>query len=153
MSDIKPRLLDATKEAMKARDQRRLNVLRLMSAAIKQKEIDSRVESGGAELDDQQILAVLDKMSKQRGESIEQYQAANRQDLVDQEAFELTVIADFLPPRLSAEEIDALIKSAISETDAKTGKDMGKVMAVLKPKLEGRADVKQVSEMIKQLLA
>lgn len=150
--DIKLNLQEAVKDAMRAKDQQRLGTLRLVMAAIKQKEIDSRVELGDQPLNEQQILAVLDKMVKQRRESIEQYKAANRDDLADKESSEIQVIEEFLPAQLSETEIDQLITKAMSETGASSAKDMGKVMAILKPELQGRADIKVVSEKIKAKL-
>jgi len=136
------------KSAMKAGDKSRLGVIRLILAAIKQREVDERIE-----LDDTQTLVVLDKMLKQRRESLDQYQKAGRTDLADQEAFEIEVIQTYLPQPLDAAEIDALIGEALAETGATTLRDMGKVMALLKPRLQGRADMSQVSASIKQRLA
>jgi len=132
---------------MKGGDKPRLAVIRLMLAAIKQREVDERIE-----LDDAQVLAVLDKMVKQRRDSIRQYQDANRDDLADRESAEILVIQDFLPATLSEDEIDALITAAVAETGASTMRDMGKVMAILKPKVQGRADVGRVSGLVKQRL-
>jgi len=150
MSDtvtLKPRLTEDMKTAMKAQDKRRLDAIRLILAAIKQREVDERVT-----MTDDLVLAVLDKMSKQRRDSISQYQNANRQDLVDQEVFELEVIQSYMPAQLSAAEIDNLIAAAIKATGATSAKDMGKVMAELKPKLQGRADIAAVSAKIKERL-
>lgn len=144
---IKAHISEQLKDAMRARDKQRLDVLRLISAAIKQIEVDERIE-----VDDARMLQILDKMAKQRKESIAQYTKASRQDLVDQEAFELTVISAFLPEQLSDEEIDTLVKKAIAETNAAVMADMGKVMALLKPKLQGRADMAKVSQLIKSAL-
>lgn len=132
---------------MKGGDKPRLAVVRLMLAAIKQREVDERIE-----LDDAQVLAVLDKMVKQRRDSIQQYQDANRNDLADVESAEILVIQDFLPATLSEDEIDALITAAVAETGATTMRDMGKVMAIVKPKVQGRADVGKVSGLVKQRL-
>ncbi len=136
------------KAAMRAGDKRRLAVIRLINAAIKQREVDERIT-----LDDAQVTAVLDKMAKQRRESVDQYQQAGRDDLAAQETFELGVLADYLPEPLSEDEIDALIATAISATGAASLKDMGKVMAQLKGQLAGRADMGAVSARIKSRLS
>jgi uncharacterized protein YqeY len=136
------------KTAMKAHDARRLGVIRLLMAAIKQREVDERIV-----LDDAQILAVIDKMLKQRQDSVNQFQQAGRTDLVDQENFEIGVLQHYLPPALSDSEVDDLIKQAIATSDATSMKDMGAVMAQLKPQLQGRADMGKVSQRIKQLLS
>jgi uncharacterized protein YqeY len=145
---LKERIQEETKAAMRGGDKRRLGAIRLISAAIKQREVDERIE-----LDDAQVIATLDKMAKQRRESIEQYQKAGRDDLVEQEQFELAVLQEFLPTPLTDTEIDALIEAALSETGAASMKDMGKVMGVLKPKLQGRADMGAVSGRIKARLS
>jgi len=136
------------KTAMRAQDKARLGVIRLMLAAIKQIEIDKRIE-----LDDTEILAVLDKMLKQRRESIIQYEKGNRQDLADQEKFEIDLIQTYMPSQLTESEIKQLISEAIAESGAKTQQEMGKVMAILKPKMQGRADMSLVSSQIKQQLS
>ena len=133
---------------MKAKDKPRLGVLRLITAAIKQREVDEQIS-----LDDDQILAVLEKMVKQRKDSIAQYEKAGRDELAQQEASEISIIQDYLPEQLSDDEIDALIAEAISSTGAASMKDMGKVMGTLKPKLAGRADMGTVSAKIKAKLA
>ena len=133
---------------MKGGDKPRLGVIRLLRAAIKQREVDERIE-----LDDEQILAVLDKMVKQRRDSISQYEAAGRDDLAKQEAFEVTVLQDYLPAALSQEEIIAMIKEAIEASGAESIRDMGKVMGPLKPKMQGRADMGAVSALVKQQLS
>ena len=133
---------------MKDGDKLRLGVIRLINAAIKQREVDERLEIG-----DGQIIAVLDKMSKQCRESIEQYNKAGRDDLAKQEAFELGVLKTYLPEALSETEIDTLVQHAIGETAASTIKDMGKIIALLKPKLQGRADMSSVSAKIKTVLS
>ncbi|MDD5033273.1 MAG: GatB/YqeY domain-containing protein [Methylococcaceae bacterium] len=145
---LKQRIQDDMKAAMKAGEKARLGVIRLIMAAIKQREVDERIQ-----LDDAQILVVLDKMVKQRRDSISQYTAANRADLADIESAEVAVIQDYLPKPLSEEEIDALIGQAMTETGASAMGDMGKVMAVLKPKMQGRADMAQVSARIKARLS
>ncbi len=145
---LKADLQEAMKTAMRGGDKPRLGVVRLMLAAVKQREVDDRKE-----LDDAEITATLDKMAKQRRESIEQYEKAGREDLADQERFELTVLKDFLPEQLSEAEIDDLISAALEESGASSMKDMGKVMGILKPKLQGRADMGAVSGRIKAKLA
>lgn len=135
------------KTAMKAGDKSRLAVIRLMLAAIKQREVDERIE-----LDDAQVLAVLDKMVKQRRDSIQQYTDAGRDELAAAEAAEIEVIQTFLPEELSAAEITTIIEAAIAESGAESMRDMGKVMAIVKPKVQGRADVGMVSGLVKQKL-
>lgn len=135
------------KAAMKGGDKSRLGVIRLINSAIKQIEVDERIE-----LDDSRILAVLDKMTKQRRESATQYEQAGRDDLLEQENYEISVLKDFLPAALSDEEIDALIDEAVSSTGASSIKDMGKVMGLLKPQMQGRADMAAVSGKIKARL-
>ena len=147
METLRTRLQDDVKAAMKSQDKPRLGVLRLISAAIKQIEVDERIV-----LDDTQVLAVLDKMTKQRRESISQYQAANRQDLVEQEQFELNIIQEYLPEQLSDAELEKIIQQAIADSGAKTMQEMGKVMAILKPQVQGRTDMGSLSNKIKQLL-
>jgi uncharacterized protein YqeY len=148
MSDLSTRITDDVKAAMKAKDKPRLGVLRLITAAIKQREVDERIT-----LDDDQVLAVLEKMIKQRKDSIAQFEKAGRDELAQQEAFEIGIIQDYLPEQLSDAEIDALIAEAISSSGAASMKDMGKVMGMLKPKLAGRADMGAVSGKIKAQLA
>lgn len=148
MSDLSKRINDDVKVAMKAKDKPRLGVLRLITAAIKQREVDERIT-----LDDDQVLAVLEKMIKQRKDSITQYEKAGRDELAQQEAFEIGIIQEYLPEQLSDAEIDALITDAISSSGAASMKDMGKVMGLLKPKLAGRADMGQVSQIIKKQLS
>jgi len=135
------------KSAMKAGDKKRLGVIRLILAAIKQREVDERIE-----LDDEQVIVVLDKMLKQRRESIRQYRDAERDDLAEVEEAEIIVIKEFLPESLTDEEINSIIEAAVSDTGASSIRDMGKVMAVLKPKMQGRADMSLVSAKIKQKL-
>ena len=141
---LKPRLQEDVKTAMRARDRARLGVLRMVSAAIKQQEIDGR-----SALDDTGVIAVLQKMIKQRRDAEVQFRAAGRQDLADQEAFEIRVIEAYLPQPLSQAEVEALVEQVLSEVGASSMKDMGKVMALLKPKLQGRADVGAVSAVVK----
>lgn len=136
------------KSAMKAGDKARLGVIRLILSAIKQVEVDERIE-----LDDERVLAVLSRMLKQRRESIRQFADAGRTDLVDIEEAEVLVIQDFLPQSLSESEIDALVSAAIAESGAQSAKDMGKVMGLVKAKAQGRADMSIVSAKIKAALA
>ena len=148
MSPLAARIQEDVKAAMKAKDKARLGVLRLITAAIKQKEVDDRTE-----LNDDQVIAVLEKMVKQRKDSIAQYEKAGRTELAEQEAFEIGIIQEYLPEPLSEAAIDALITEAIKATGAAGMKDMGKVMGWLKPRLAGRADMGQVSQTIKQRLS
>ncbi|WP_144373732.1 GatB/YqeY domain-containing protein [Vogesella urethralis] len=145
---LKARISEDMKSAMKARETERLAAIRLLMAAIKQKEVDERVE-----LDDAGITAVVDKMLKQRRDSITQYEAANRQDLADKEKAEMAVLTAYLPQQLTAEEIDVMIDGAIAASGAAGMQDMGKVMALLKPHMAGRADMGAVSARIKAKLA
>ena len=145
---LKQRLVEDMKTAMKAGEKRRLGVIRLINAAIKQREVDERIE-----LDDIQVLAVLDKMLKQRRDSISQYEAAKREDLAEQERYEIGVCQEYLPTALTADEIAALIEAAVVASGAVSLKDMGKVMAILKPQVQGRADVGAVSALVKQRLS
>ncbi|MDZ7661711.1 GatB/YqeY domain-containing protein [Thiohalophilus sp.] len=145
---LKQRINDDVKTAMRNKDRERLGTLRLITAAIKQKEVDERIE-----LNDDQILNVLEKMIKQHKDSIEQYDNAGRSDLADKEKAERVVIQEYMPAQLSETEITALIDDAISQTGASEMKEMGKVMGLLKPKLAGRADMGQVSALIKAKLS
>ena len=145
---LQDRIQQDMKDAMRSGDKPRRDVIRLILAAIKQREVDERIV-----LDDDQILVVLDKMAKQRRESIEQFTKANRNDLVEQENFELGIIKYYLPEQLDDSAIDALIDGALQTTGASTIKDMGKVMGILKPKLQGRADMSTVSGRIKSKLS
>lgn len=144
---IKATLSDDLKDAMRARDKAKLDALRLIMAAIKQIEVDERIE-----VDDARMLVLLDKLAKQRKESITQFQAAGRHDLVQQEEFELNLLNHYLPEPLSEAEIANMLDDALLATDAKAISDMGKVMAILKPSLQGRADMAKVSAMIKAKL-
>ena len=135
------------KSSMKGGDKARLSVIRLMLAAIKQIEVDERIE-----LDDSRITAVLDRMTKQRRESIEHFSRASRDDLIEIEEFELQVIREYLPEALSETEINALVEQSIQASGATSIKDMGKVIGILKPQLQGRADMKTVSQLIKSRL-
>jgi uncharacterized protein YqeY len=148
MTTLKAQLTSDMKTAMKAGDKPRLGVIRLVNAAIKQREVDERIE-----LDDAQVLAVLEKMVKQRRDSISQYDAANRQDLADIERAEMAVIESYLPEKLDEAAIRAAIDAAVAETGASGPADMGKLMGVLKPALAGRADMGDVSKLVKQRLS
>jgi uncharacterized protein YqeY len=145
---IKERINTEIKEAMRALDKQQVAALRLITAAIKQIEVDERID-----VDDTRLLVILDKMVKQRKESIQQFQAAGRDDLVAKEDYELDIIRRYLPTPLSDDEIKALIAEAIQATQAEKMADMGKVMAHLKPLLQGRADMSVVSVLIKEKLA
>jgi uncharacterized protein YqeY len=147
LNTLKGRIQEDVKSAMRARDQKRLTALRLITAAIKQVEVDKRIE-----MDDPAVLAVLDKMVKQRRDSLEQYQAAGRDDLAAQEAFELELIAVYLPEALSDDELAALIKQAVADTGASSIRDMGIVMNKLREQVQGRADMKAVSNAVKKQL-
>ena len=144
---LKERILQDVKDAMRAKDKPRLATIRLITAEIKQREVDERIE-----LDDTQVLVVLDKMCKQRRESISQFQQAGRDDLAAQEKAELALIQQYLPEQLGEAEINDLIDAAMEQTGAASMKDMGKVMGLLKPKLQGRADMGAVSALIKARL-
>lgn len=147
-SALKDSIQDAMKAAMKGGEKERLAVIRLVMSALKQVEVDERIE-----LDDSRVLGILDKMVKQRRESISQFQAGGRDDLVAKEQAEIDIITDFLPQALSDEEIETIINDAISKTGAASMKDMGKVMGIVKPRITGRADVGAVSGKIKSLLS
>ena len=144
---LKAQLTDDMKAAMKSGEKDRLGVIRLVNAAIKQREVDERIV-----LDDAAVLAVLEKMLKQRKDSVTQYEAAGREDLAAVERYEMGVIQAYLPAQLSAAEIDAIIVAAIAEAGATSGKDMGKVIALVKPKVAGRADMGQISGLVKAKL-
>lgn len=144
---LKQRISEEMKAAMRAGNKARLGVIRLILSAIKQREIDERIT-----LDDTQVLAVLDKMIKQRRDSISQYEAALRQDLADQETYELGILQEYMPAALSEAEIDALIEKAITNTGANSGKDMGKVIGALRSQMQGRADMGKVSAKVKTRL-
>ncbi len=146
-SSLKQRITDDMKSAMRAGEKERLGTIRLILAAIKQVEVDTRKA-----LDDTSILAILDKMVKQRRESIAQYEKAGRDELAAKEQAEIEIIQAYLPEQLSDDEIDALITATINDTGASSLRDMGKVMGMLKPKLQGRADMGAVSAKIKQRL-
>ncbi len=147
MSNLKERLNEDVKVAMRNKDRDRLVTLRMITAAIKQKEVDERIE-----LDDTRVLAIIDKMARQHRDSIQQYEAAGRTDLVDKEKNELAIVQGYLPEQLGEEEVKQLIQSAIQATGASSVKDMGKVMAIIRPQIQGRADMTRTGELIKALL-
>ena len=144
---LKERITEDMKAAMRAGEKERLGVIRMITSAIKQREVDERIV-----LDDTQVLSVLEKMIKQRKESLVHFQAGNRQDLVEKEAAEITLLQGYLPSQLSAAEIDALINDAVAAAGATGIKDMGKVMAIIKAKAQGRADLGKVGALIKARL-
>ena len=145
---LKVRITDDMKSAMRAKDMARLGTIRLLLAAIKQKEVDERIE-----LDDAAVSSIVEKLIKQRKDSINQFQAAGRDDLVAAEQAELAVLQAYLPEQLSAAEVEAAVTAAIAESGATSAKDIGKVMGLVKPRLAGRADMGQVSALIKTRLA
>ncbi|MCI1130287.1 GatB/YqeY domain-containing protein [Stenotrophomonas maltophilia] len=145
---MKQQLTEDMKAAMKAGEKHKLGVIRLINAAIKQREVDERIE-----LDDTAVIAVLDKMVKQRKDSVSQYEAANREDLAEIERAEIVVIEAYLPAKMGEAEIVAAIQAAIAETGASGPADIGKLMGALKPKLAGQADMGLVSKLVKQQLA
>ena len=144
MSGIKTQISNDVKDAMRSKDKDRLAALRLILAAFKQKEVDERIE-----LSDEQSISILNKMAKQHRDSIEQFGQANRDDLIKKERLELDIIESYLPEKLSEEEVNLLIDEAISETGANSAKDMGKVIGLLKGKLQGQADMGEVSRLIR----
>jgi len=146
-SEIQAKIVDEVKSAMRAREKQRLGALRLISAEFKRVEVDERVE-----LDDQRVLSILDKMTKQRKDSLSQYESAGRDDLVQQEQFELDVIGEFMPEQLDEAELTSLVDEAIASTGAESMKDMGKVMGVLKSKAQGRVDMSAVGALVKSKL-
>ena len=145
---LRDRVNDDIKLAMKAREAERLGTLRLLAAAMKQREVDERIT-----LDDAGVVAVVEKMIKQRRESIAQYEQAARQELADKEKSEIVVLEAYLPAQLSEAEVDVIVAEAVAATAAKSAADMGKVMAVVKPKLAGRADMGKVSALVRAKLA
>ena len=147
LNTLKSQIQEDVKSTMRARDQKRLTALRLITAAIKQVEIDKRIE-----MDDQAVLAVLDKMVKQRRDSLEQYTNAGRDDLAAQEQFELELISVYLPEALGDDELAVLIKQAVADTGASSIRDMGTVMNKLREQVQGRADMKAVSNAVKEQL-
>lgn len=145
---LKERIADDMKSAMKAKETARLGAIRLLMAAMKQREVDERIQ-----LDDAGVVGVIEKMLKQRRDSIAQYEAAKRQDLADAEKFEVEVLSAYMPAGLSSAEVEAIVAAAVTETGAKTAADMGKVMALVKPRIAGRADMAEVSKLVKANLA
>ena len=141
---LREQVTEDMKTAMKARETEKLGAIRLLLAAVKQREVDERIT-----LDDAGVIAVIEKMIKQRKDSIAQYEKAARQDLADKEIFEIGVLEAYMPKQLSAAEVDAIIAEALAESGAKSPADMGKVMAIVKPKLAGRADMGKVSGLVK----
>ena len=146
-SPIKEKIIEDMKAAMRSQAKERLSTIRLVLAAVKQREIDERIV-----LTDEQVLVTLNKMIKQRRDSISQYEAGNRLDLAQKEAAEITLIQEYLPAQLSDSEVDSAIAMAITESNASSAKDMGKVMGIIKPKIQGRADVATVSNQVKDRL-
>ena len=146
-SSLKEKITESMKSAMRAKDKARLNAIRLAMSEIKRVEVDTRSEQN-----DTEIITILDKMVKQRRESIKQFKVADRQELVAQEEMEIQVLNEFLPQPLSGDELDSIIGSAIAQCDAKTMQHMGKVMGIIKPQIIGRADMSLVSAKIKALL-
>ena len=145
---LKARITEDMKAAMKAKEAAKLSAIRLLNAAIKQKEVDERVE-----LDDTAVAAVIEKLVKQRKDSVTQYEAANRQDLADIEKAEIEILSAYLPEKMGSEEVAAAVAAAVTQTGAKGPADMGKLMAVLKPQLAGKADMAEVSKLVKAALA
>lgn len=144
---LKARISDDMKNAMRAKDSARLGAIRLLLSAIKQREVDERIE-----VSDTQVVEAIEKMLKQRRDSISQYEAANRHDLADVEKFEVSVLQEYLPQALNEDEVNAIIEQAIADTGAAGIKDMSKVMAVVKPQVVGRADMGKISGLIKSRL-
>lgn len=144
---LKAQITEDMKTAMRAKDMQRLGVIRLLQAAIKQREVDERID-----LDDAAVITAIEKMLKQRRDSIAAYEGANRMDLADQEKFEVTVLQGYLPAQMSEEEINAIIAKVIAETGAAGAKDMGKVVGAVKPLVAGKADMAKVSGLIKAAL-
>ena len=145
---LKARITEDMKTAMRAKDTARLSAIRLLLAAIKQREVDERIV-----LDDTQVLGVIEKMIKQRRDSIEQFRAASREDLASKEEYEVGVIQAYMPAQLAEAEIDAIIAKAIADSGATSGKDMGKVIGLVRPQVAGKADMGKVSEAVKRKLA
>ena len=144
---LRDRINEDMKNAMRARETERLGALRLLLAAVKQREVDERIT-----LDDAGVVSVIEKMMKQRRDSIEQYEKAQRQDLADKEKYEMSVLQGYLPQGLSPGEVEAIVAEALASSGAKTAADMGKVMAIVKPKVAGRADMGKVSALVKSKL-
>lgn len=147
MAMLKDQLTDAMKASMKAKDKKRLGVVRLVLSECKRIEVDERID-----VSDERLLAILDKMTKQRRDSAKQYQEAGRDELAEQEIYEISVISEFLPEALSEQELTAIIDKAIADSGAEGPRDMGKVMGIVKPQIQGRADIGAASQMVKQKL-
>ncbi len=145
--ELKQQITDAMKAAMRAKEKERLGTIRMILAELKRIEVDERIE-----LDDTRVLAVLDKMSKQRRDSEQQFLDAGRTELAEQEKFELGVIAEFLPAALTEAELEEIVSQAVAESGAESARDMGKVMAIVKPKVQGRADMGAISKLVKAKL-
>jgi len=145
---LKARITEDMKSAMKAKETARLGAIRLLLAAIKQKEVDERIE-----LDDAQVITVIEKMLKQRKDSITQYEAAQRQDLADAEKAEVAVLSAYMPQAMGADEVAAIVAKAIADSGAQAPADMGKVMALVKPQIAGRSDMGEVSKLVKARLS
>ena len=145
---LKIRISEDMKTAMRAKDSARLGAIRLLMAAMKQREVDERIE-----LDDADVIGVIEKMLKQRKDSITQFEAAKRDDLVAAEKFEVEVLSAYMPQALSAAEVDAIVAKAVADTGAKAPSEMGKVIALIKPQVVGRADMGEVSKLVKAKLA
>ncbi|WP_295003982.1 GatB/YqeY domain-containing protein [uncultured Dechloromonas sp.] len=145
---LKARITEDMKAAMKAKEAAKLSAIRLLTAAIKQKEVDERIE-----LDDAAVAAVIEKLVKQRKDSVTQYEAANRQDLADIEKAEIDILSAYLPEKMGSAEVAAAVAAAVAQTGAKGPADMGKLMGVLKPQLAGKADMAEVSKLVKAALA
>ena len=148
MSGLKEQLNEDIKAAMRSQEKERLMTLRMISAAIKQKEVDDRIE-----VDDTQVLAIIDKLARQHRDSIQQFEDAGRTDLVDKEKAELEIVQTYLPEQLSDDEVGKLIEAAIETGEAESMKDMGKVMGILKPQIQGRTDMANVGTMVKSKLS
>lgn len=148
MSDLKAAIKEAMKDAMRSKQKDRLGTIRMIQAEIKRIEVDERIE-----VDDKRLLVILDKMCKQRRDSISQYEEAGRQDLADVEHAEMAVIQEFLPEALSEAELETIVSTAIADSGAESPRDMGKVMGLVKPQVQGRADMGAVSQLIKSRLS
>ncbi|MGY8813489.1 MAG: GatB/YqeY domain-containing protein [Gammaproteobacteria bacterium] len=148
MSNLKLQISDDIKSAMRNREKERLITLRMITAAIKQKEVDERIE-----LDDSHVLAIIDKLARQHKDSIQQFEDAGRNDLVEKEKSELLIVQTYLPEQLSDEDVSKIVNTAIKTASAESIKDMGKVMGILKPELQGRTDMSNVSKIVKTLLS
>jgi len=146
-AELKTRITDAMKAAMRAKEKARLGVIRLILSEFKRIEVDERID-----LDEARILAVLDKMNKQRRDSARQFSDAGRQDLADQEIFEISVIEEYLPAPLDESQLIAIVNQAIADSGAQSARDMGKVMTLVKPKVQGRADMGTISQLVKNQL-